>query len=130
MCLIYRMNVNAMGVKPVNNSTKKNKNVFNTIKNAFGMGNSAEDVGQTGGVAPVNYRYPANMQQPSEAIMEWATTAEAPTPLSGMRNVAHGGRRRHTRKHKSHRRTRKHKSHCHTRSSKKHHRKHTHKRRR
>lgn len=123
MCLIYRMNVNAMGAKPVNNSTKKNKNVFNTIKNAFGMGNSVKNIGQEGGVAPVNYRYPGNMQQPSEAVMEWATTAGAPTPLSGMRNVAHGGRRRHTRKHKAYRRKR-------SSSSKKHHRKHTHTRRR
>jgi hypothetical protein len=49
---------------------------------------------QRGGVAPVNYQYPARMQQPSEAVMEWATTAGAPMPpASQMRNVAHGGKR-------------------------------------
>ena len=126
MCLNYRMNANAMNVKSVNNSSRKNnKGFFNSIKNAMGMGNAAEQSIQSGGVAPVNYRYPPNMQQPSEAVMEWATTAGAPTPLSGMRNVAHGGRRRrHSRKHH----TRKHKR-SHTRKHKSHRRKHTHKRR-
>lgn len=125
MCLNYRMNANSMNVKSVNNSSKKNnKGFFNSIKNAMGMGNAAEQSIQSGGVAPVNYRYPPNMQQPSEAVMEWATTAGAPTPLSGMRNVAHGGRRRHSRKHH----TRKHKR-SHTRKHKSHRRKHTHKRR-
>lgn len=118
MCLNYRMNT--MNAKPVNNSAKKNnKGLFNSIKNAIGMGNSAEQPAQSGGVAPVNYRYPPNMQQPSEAVMEWATTAGAPTPLSGMRNVAHGGRRHRTHKHKR----------SHTRKHKTHRRKHTHKRR-
>jgi hypothetical protein len=50
--------------------------------------------GQTGGVAPTGYNVPGNQRQPSEQIMEWATTAGAPTPTSGMRNVAHGGNRR------------------------------------
>ncbi len=100
---------------------KNNKGLFNSIKNAMGMGNSAEQTIQSGGVAPVNYRYPPNMQQPSEAVMEWATTAGAPTPLSGMRNVAHGGRRRKHRTHKHKRR--------HTRKHKIYRRKHTHKHR-
>jgi len=46
-----------------------------------------------GGMAPISSAY-SNMRQPSENIMKWATTAGAPTPTSGMRNVAHGGRRR------------------------------------
>jgi hypothetical protein len=50
--------------------------------------------GQTGGVAPTGYNVPGNQRQPSEEIMEWATTAGAPTPTTGMRNVAHGGARR------------------------------------
>jgi hypothetical protein len=49
---------------------------------------------QQGGVASVTYNVPAGQRQPSEEIMEWATTADAPTPTSGMRNVAHGGNRR------------------------------------
>lgn len=109
----------------VNNATKKNnKSWLNSVTNALGMRNSSQNAsmtGQTGGVAPVNYRYPPNMQQPSEAVMEWATTADAPTPLSGMRNVAHGGRRKH--------RTRKHKR-SHTRKHRMHRRKHSHRRRR
>jgi hypothetical protein len=58
-----------------------------------------------GGVAP----YPSGMTlkayQPSEAVMEWSTTANAARPSEAeMRNVAHGGsrrrrrRRRHTRR--------------------------------
>jgi hypothetical protein len=132
MCLICRMNAaNSMNVKPVNNATKKNnKGLMNHVKsitNVLGMGNAPQNAtaaGQTGGVAPVNYRYPPNMQQPSEAVMEWATTADAPTPLSGMRNVAHGGRRRrHSRKH----RTSKHKRR-HTRKHRVHRRKNSHRR--
>ena len=30
---------------------------------------------QNGGAAPVNYTIPPNQRQPTEAIMEWATTA-------------------------------------------------------
>ena len=30
---------------------------------------------QNGGVAPVGYTIPPNQRQPTEAIMEWATTA-------------------------------------------------------
>ena len=48
-----------------------------------------------GGVAPVNFRYPPDMQQPSAKVMYWATTAGVPTPTGPeMRNVAHGGTRR------------------------------------
>lgn len=59
--------------------------------------------GQTGGVAPTGYSVPGNQRQPSEQIMEWATTAGAPTPTSGMRNVAHGGRRNRTRRNRRNR---------------------------
>jgi hypothetical protein len=39
----------------------------------------------------------AEGQQPSNEIMEWATTAGIPAPLN-MQNVAHGGKRRTHRK--------------------------------
>ena len=41
----------------------------------------------------------AEGHQPSNKIMEWATTAGIPTP-SKMPNVAHGGKRRTRRKHR------------------------------
>jgi hypothetical protein len=64
------------------NNTRKNRNL------------------QQGGVAPAGFQYPARMQQPSERVMEWATTAGAPMPPAAeMRNVAHGGKRR-THKHR------------------------------
>lgn len=94
--------------------------VLNNISNALGLGASASNAtnmsrntlknkttqlaSQAGGVAPVNFRYPANMQQPSEEIMEWATTAGLRTPTTGMRNVAHGGKRRTHKKHRHHKR--------------------------
>jgi hypothetical protein len=54
-------------------------------------------------MAPVNFRYGASMAQPSKAVMDWATTANAPMPPAAeMRNVAHGGKRR-TRRSKSRR---------------------------
>lgn len=63
---------------------------------------------QTGGAASVNYSVPGNQRQPSEAVMQWATTAGAPTPSAAqMRNVAHGGKRR-TIKRKSRSRKSKH----------------------
>ena len=54
----------------------------------------------------------AEGRQPSNEIMEWATTAGIPAPLN-MQNVAHGGKRRKRRTHRKHRkhsmkRTRKH----------------------
>ena len=78
--------------------------------------------------APVNFRYPANMQQPSKAVMDWATTAGMPTPTGPqMRNVAHGGKRstkkrsirkRSIRKHKmSHKSHKKHTRSHHKRSN-------------
>ncbi len=44
--------------------------------------------------------------QPSEAVMQWATTAGIPTPPPNMlKGVAHGGaRKKHTRRHKQHKR--------------------------
>ena len=65
-----------------------------------------------GGMAPVNFSYGPRMRQPSEEIMQWATTAGILTPTGPeMRNVAHGGKRRthrvkHRKSHKKH--TRKH----------------------
>jgi hypothetical protein len=59
---------------------------------------------QTGGVAPLNFRYPANMQQPSEAVMRWATTAGMPAPAN-MRGVAQGGGKRSTGKRSTKRRS-------------------------
>jgi hypothetical protein len=44
----------------------------------------------------------AEGHQPSNKIMEWATTAGIPVPLN-MQNVAHGGKRRTRRKHRKHR---------------------------
>ena len=52
-----------------------------------------------GGAASVSYSVPGNQRQPSEAVMNWATTAGAPTPSAAeMRNVAHGGSRRNRNK--------------------------------
>jgi hypothetical protein len=121
-----------MVAQSMNQNTQSGPGLMNSITSMLGMNKKPNSNAppaniQAGGVlvgAPVNYRYPPNMQQPSEEVMEWATTAGAPTPLSGMRNVAHGGRR-HKRRH----RTRKHKR-SHTRKHKAHRRKHTHRRRR
>jgi hypothetical protein len=133
-------NSNSAKTTTNSNSAKTTTNSnYKGMLNIFGLGSNSATNNATknvvannshtgGGVfagAPVNYRYPANMQQPSEEVMEWATTANAPTPLSGMRNVAHGGRRRHTRRHKR-KHTRKHKTHRH----KRHHRRASHRRNR
>lgn len=105
------------------NNTKKNnnsvKNTSNSAKNMNIKKNSVVPVTagvnaptqpnstapQAGGVAPLNFRYPANMQQPSERIMQWATTAGMPAPPD-MRGVAHGGkrstRRRSTKRRSTH----------------------------
>ena len=70
-----------------------------------------------GGMAPVNFSYGPRMRQPSEEIMQWATTAGILTPTGPeMRNVAHGGKRR-THKRRTHRVK-------HRKSHKKHTRKH------
>ena len=65
--------------------------------------------------APTNYSTVSANPQPSERVMQWATTAGAPMPPAAqMRNVAHGGRRtrrckkrihhrcRHSRRRRSH----------------------------
>lgn len=61
--------------------------------------------------APISYRTVSENPQPSERVMDWATTAGAPMPSAAeMRGVAHGGKRRkrctrnrkHSRKHKCH----------------------------
>lgn len=81
---------------PLNSAMKTNKKVNGVVNQGF---QQTPTSAQAGGVAPVNFRYPPDMQQPSEEIMEWATTAGLPTPTSGMRNVAHGGARK-TKKNK------------------------------
>jgi hypothetical protein len=101
-----------VGSNNTKNATKpnntKNATKPNNTKNAIVMPASTGVPNvpvTTGGMAPVNFRYPANMQQPSEEVMEWATTAGAPMPPAAMmRNVAHGGKRRNrTRRSKSRR---------------------------
>ena len=104
---------------PKNNASKNNASKNNGAMNAMNVveveenvvmkNNSANNAGlatqpftqtpnQAGGVAPLGMR-DANLQ-PSKAVMDWATTAGAPTPPENeMRNVAHGGARK-TRKHK------------------------------
>jgi len=92
------------------NSKNTNSNKTNNSKTVMpvtsGMNapiiNSAND--QTapkiisGGAVSVNYSIPNNQRQPSEDIMEYATTADAEMP-SEMKNVVHGGKRRtHRRK--------------------------------
>jgi len=68
MCLQYRMGI-------LRRMTKKRR---------------AAKKRQNGGVifmgAPVNYSVPPNQRQPSEAIMEWATTADNKNMLGGSRN--------------------------------------------
>ncbi len=103
--------------KNTNNSTKNTNNKKNAVLpvtagvNVPAQPNATAP--QAGGVAPLNFRYPANMQQPSERVMQWATTAGMPAPPD-MRGVAHGGKRRTRRrstKRSTKRSTRRHKSH-------------------
>jgi hypothetical protein len=107
---------NSSNAKKNNSNVSKKNNSMNAVPAVAGV--NAPVVNATpvpaanntavvkgGFVAPVNFRYPPNMQQPSEEVMEWATTAGAPTPTGPqMRNVAHGGKRRTHRKRSSHRR--------------------------
>lgn len=80
-----------------NNTSKNNKNVMHPVMHPVMPVTRPFNAPVKGGMASVNYRV-ANMQ-PSEKIMEWATTAGAPTPSTGMRNISHGGRRtRHSKK--------------------------------
>jgi hypothetical protein len=81
-----KVNVGKTNAAPVNNAAAAPKPETVT----FGFKPSP----QAGGVASVTYNVPGAQRQPSEEIMEWATTAGAPTPTTGMRNVAHGGARR------------------------------------
>ena len=58
-----------------------------------------------GGMASVK-AITATGNQPSEAVMDWATTAGLRAPLTGMRNVAMGGsRKRSSHKRSSHKRS-------------------------
>jgi hypothetical protein len=92
---------------PKNNVPKNNVPKNNVPKNVMPASTGVPNVPvTTGGMAPVNFRYGASMQQPSEKVMEWATTAGAPMPPAAMmRNVAHGGKRR-TKRRSSHKKRR------------------------
>lgn len=104
----------------MNNTKKNNSTAVKPVTaevnaptvNETSMANSTAPM--KGGAASVNASVPYGQRQPSEAVMQWATTAGAPTPTgSQMRNVAHGGKRstrkrstrrhRHTKHKKSHR---------------------------
>jgi hypothetical protein len=88
------------GMSSTNATKKNNASVNSSMKRVNGVVNQGfkQTPTQAGGVAPVNFEYPANMRQPSDKVMEWATTAGMPAPLTGMRNVAHGGARKTHRK--------------------------------
>lgn len=78
-----------------NNLTNATGKLFNS-KNSNSRKAPTQSYGftpgpQNGGMASVAYSV---LTQPSQAIMKWATTAGLPTPTIGMRNVAHGGKRR------------------------------------
>ena len=101
--------VKAPNAAKVNNKSKKQGFNFGAptgnaagtpaapVTNPFTLPNTTK-----GGMAPVNFSYGPRMQQPSEEVMKWATTAGAQTPSGPqMRNV--GGKRR-TRKRRTHRR--------------------------
>jgi hypothetical protein len=80
--------------KKANNSAK-NGNVVKTSTNNTNVKPVTAELNAptSGGAASVNYRS-AHMQ-PSEAVMRWATTADAEMPSAAeMRGVAHGGTRR------------------------------------
>ena len=84
-----------------NHSKNVPKNGNALPKNSVNFGYKQTPI-QSGGVAPTNFEYPANMRQPSEEVLQWATTAGLRTPLTGMGNVAHGGKRKNkSRKNKS-----------------------------
>ena len=91
-------NSNNNAATSTNNSKKannygKNTNVPKTLTNNAKPVTAPLNAPTLGGAASVNYR--AAHMQPSEAVMDWATTADAPMPsASEMRGVAHGGTRR------------------------------------
>ena len=96
------------------NVAVENVSVKNETKNKNNV------VAQEGGVAPAFYQTPLNMRQPSEEVMNWATTSGVATPSANqMRNVAHGGARKQTRKHKKAKSQKKQKNHKKVKSQKK-----------
>ncbi len=112
-----------------NSNNKNTKNVKPTATPVTTPLNPPTTTGggkkQRGGVASVGYGVPGNQRQPSEAVMQWATTAGVPTPSGPqMRNVAHGGKRRTHRK-RTHRRKSTHRRRSggrkHTKYSRRHH---------
>ena len=89
-------NVNSKNAS-VNSKKVNNSKNISTVATPVTAGVNAPTIEgpMKGGVASVRFSTPENMRQPSEAVMEWATTADAPMPpASQMRNVAHGGTRR------------------------------------
>jgi hypothetical protein len=84
----------------IKNSVKPVTAGINIRTNLNSVNNTAR---MKGGMASVRYNVPLNQRQPSEEIMEWATTAGVSTPSGPqMRNVAHGGKRRTHRKRRAH----------------------------
>ena len=114
MCLKYRMGVlnniasTFKSMVPGNNGKNRNNSAM-PVTNPYTppTSSNANAPNQTGGVAPVNFRYPPNMQQPSDAVMKWATTAGMPAPPD-MRGVARGGKRRTRRRTTKKRHTKRH----------------------
>jgi hypothetical protein len=110
-----------------NNSNKNSKNTAQVVPVTTGVNISTNTLpvtapnntapAQSGGVAPTNYSTPYDQRQPSERIMNWATTAGLPAPTGPeMRNVAYGGKRSTKKRSTKKRSTKKHKS-VHRRSS-------------
>jgi hypothetical protein len=67
----------------VKNMVKNNGMVKNMVKNNGMVKNNTMKNKLMGGVANVRYNIPYNMRQPTEKIMEWATTAGIPKAMSG-----------------------------------------------
>lgn len=93
----------ATAVVTGNNSIKNTKNTKQVVPVTAGVNISTNapkmmpnnTSPQTGGVAPVGHSIPESQRQPSEAVMNWATTAGIPTPSAAqMRHVSGGGKRR------------------------------------
>ena len=66
-----------------------------------------------GGMAPISYRTVSENPQPSERVMQWATTAGAPMPPAAeMRGVAHGGKHSNRRTKRTHHCKKRRHTHC------------------
>ena len=88
-------NSSEMPVATTANNGAAVKPAANGVNIPIQSNNTAPKPTQNGGVASVNASVPPGQRQPSEEIMEWATTAGVPTPTGPqMRGVAQGGSRR------------------------------------